>query len=135
SNGMRNRRAAVWLLLTVNLVVATITLIGIASLSGYWIQQRTRQIGIRRALGATRSQVMRQFLAENLLLTAAGLLIGLLLALLINQWLMQHYELPRLPWAYLLVAGGLMLLLGQAAVAAPARRAARLPPASATRSV
>ena len=73
--------------------------------------------------------------ADRLLLTAAGLLIGLLLALLINQWLMQHYELPRLPWAYLLVAGGLMLLLGQAAVAAPARRAARLPPASATRTV
>lgn len=135
SNGMRNRRAAVWLLLTVNAVVATITLIGIASLSGYWIQQRTRQIGIRRALGATRGQVMRHFLAENLLLTVGGLLIGLLLALLINQWLMQHYELPRLPWAYLLVAGGLMLLLGQVAVAAPARRAAQLPPASATRSV
>ena len=135
SNGLRNRRAAVWLLLTVNLVVATITLIGIASLSGYWIQQRTRQIGIRRALGATRMQVMRHFLAENLLLTSAGLLMGLVLALVINQWLMQHYELPRLPWAYLLVAGGLMLLLGQLAVTAPARRAAQLPPASATRSV
>lgn len=73
--------------------------------------------------------------AENLLLTAAGLVIGLVLALVINQWLMQHYELPRLPWAYLLVAGGLMLLLGQLAVAAPARRAVQLPPASATRSV
>ncbi|WP_293714263.1 ABC transporter permease [Stenotrophomonas sp. UBA7606] len=135
SNGLRQRRAAVWLLLAVNLVVATITLIGIASLSGYWIQQRTRQIGIRRALGATRSQVLRHFLAENLLLTLVGLAIGLVLALLINQWLMQHYELPRLPWTYLLAAGGLMLVLGQAAVAAPAQRAAQLPPASATRNV
>lgn len=73
--------------------------------------------------------------AENLLLTTVGLVIGLVLALVINQWLMQHYELPRLPWAYLLVAAGLMLLLGQLAVAAPALRAAQLPPASATRSV
>lgn len=135
ADGLRSRRAAVWLLLTVNTVVATITLIGIASLSGYWIQQRTRQIGIRRALGATRGQILRHFLAENLLLTCAGLFCGLLLAMLINQWLMQHYELPRLPLAYLPAAALLLVLLGQLAVLMPARRAARLPPASATRSV
>lgn len=135
AQGMGSRRAAVWLLLTVNAVIATITLIGIASLSGYWIQQRTRQIGIRRALGATRGQVLRHFLAENLLLTSVGLLGGLALAILINQWLMQHYELPRLPWFYLPIAALLLVVLGQAAVAAPARRAARLPPASATRNV
>ncbi|MCD9085798.1 FtsX-like permease family protein [Stenotrophomonas sp. SY1] len=135
AEALGSRRAAVWLLLTVNAVIATITLIGIASLSGYWIQQRTRQIGIRRALGATRAQILRHFLAENLLLTISGVVAGLTLAVLINQWLMQHYELPRLPWIYLPVAALLLVLLGQAAVAAPARRAARLPPASATRNV
>ncbi len=135
SAALGSRRAAVWLLLTVNAVIALITLIGIASLSGYWIQQRTRQIGIRRALGATRAQILRHFLAENLLLTSAGLLLGLALAVLINLWLMQHYELPRLPWPYLPVAAALLVLLGQAAVLAPARRAALLPPASATRNV
>ncbi|WP_305805867.1 FtsX-like permease family protein [Stenotrophomonas sp. YIM B06876] len=133
--GLRSRRAAVWLLLTVNAVVTAITAIGIASLSGYWIQQRTRQIGIRRALGARRGQILRQFLAENLLLTAAGVFTGVLLALLINQWLMHHYELPRLPLVYLPIAALLLVLLGQLAVAAPARRAANLPPASACRSV
>ncbi len=133
--GLRTRRAAVWLLVTVNAVIATITLIGIASLSGYWIQQRTRQIGIRRALGATRAQILRHFLAENLLLSCLGLFVGLLLAVLINQWLMQYYELPRLPLAYLPTAALLLVLLGQLAVLLPARRAARLPPASATRSV
>lgn len=133
--GLRSRRAAVWLLLTVNAVVTTITAIGIASLSGYWIQQRTRQIGIRRALGARRGQILRHFLTENLMLTAAGAFTGVLLALLINQWLMHHYELPRLPLVYLPSATLLLVLLGQLAVAAPARRAANLPPATASRSV
>ncbi|MCL7715260.1 ABC transporter permease [Stenotrophomonas mori] len=135
SEGLRTRRAAVWLLATVNTVIAAITLVGIASLSGYWIQQRTRQIGIRRALGATRHQILRHFLLENLLLVGAGLLLGLLLAVAINQWLMRHYELARLPLYYPPLAAGALLLLGQLAVAAPARRAARLAPASATRSV
>ncbi len=135
ADGLGSRRAAVWLLLTVNTIIAAITLIGIASLSGYWIQQRTRQIGIRRALGATGGQILRHFLAENLLLTAAGLLGGLVLAVLINQWLMHHYELPRLPWPYLPAAAALLVLLGQVAVVTPARRAALLPPASATRNV
>lgn len=134
-DGLRTRRAAVWLLSTVNAVVATITLIGIASLSGYWIQQRTRQIGIRRALGATRGQILRHFLAENLVLVGVGLALGLLLALGINQWLMQHYELARLPLPYLPAAAVLLLALGQLAVAGPAHRAAGLPPASAARSV
>ncbi|MGE8218150.1 MAG: ABC transporter permease [Stenotrophomonas acidaminiphila] len=116
-------------------MVATITLIGIASLSGYWIQQRTRQIGIRRALGATRGQILRHFLAENLVLVGVGLALGLLLALGINQWLMQHYELARLPLPYLPAAAVLLLALGQLAVAGPAHRAAGLPPASAARSV
>ncbi|WP_313232395.1 FtsX-like permease family protein [Stenotrophomonas acidaminiphila] len=134
-DGLRTRRAAVWLLSTVNAVVATITLIGIASLSGYWIQQRTPQIGIRRALGATRGQILRHFLAENLVLVGVGLALGLLLALGINQWLMQHYELARLPLPYLPAAAVLLLALGQLAVAGPAHRAAGLPPASAARSV
>jgi len=135
ADGLRTRRAAVWLLATVNAVVAAITLIGVASLSGYWIQQRTRQIGIRRALGATRGQILRHFLAENLLLVGTGLALGLLLALGINQWLMHHYELARLPVPYLPAAAALLLALGQLAVAGPARRAARLPPADAARSV
>ena len=60
---------------------------------------------------------------------------GLLLALGINQWLMQHYELARLPLPYLPAAAVLLLALGQLAVAGPAHRAAGLPPASAARSV
>lgn len=129
-----HRRAAVWLLGTVCAVVAVITMVGIASLSGYWIEQRTRQIGIRRALGATRSQVLAHFLYENMLLTILGLGIGMPLAYLANQWLMASYELPRLPWYYLPAGAAALWGLGQLSVLGPALRAASVPPAVATRS-
>jgi putative ABC transport system permease protein len=131
---LKPRRAAIWLFGTVSAVVATITLIGIASLSGFWIQQRTRQIGIRRALGATRGQVLRHFQVENLLVTGSGIALGMPLAYAANLWLLQHYELPRLPAVYLPIGLIALLLLGQLAVLAPARRAASIPPATATRS-
>jgi putative ABC transport system permease protein len=134
-DAFKPRRAAAWLLATVCVVVTFITLVGIASLTGYWVAQRTRQIGIRRALGATRGQILRYFQVENLALTTIAVLIGMPLAYAINQWLMQHYELARLPW-YCLPIGVLALwLLGQVAVYGPARRAAAVPPAVATRSV
>lgn len=129
-----SRRAAVWLLSTVIAVVLAVAGIGIAGLSGYWVEQRTRSIGIRRALGARRGDVVRHFLAENFVVVAAGLLPGLLAAYAINQWLMQHYAMPRLPLAYLPTAVVALLLLGQLAVLGPARRAASVPPALATRS-
>lgn len=129
----RPRRAAVWLLGTVSVVVLLVTAIGIASLTAYWVEQRTRQIGIRRALGATRGQILRHFLLENLLVAGTGVLLGLPLAVLANNALMSYYELPRLPWTWLPVGAGVLLALGQCAVLWPARRAAALPPAVATR--
>jgi putative ABC transport system permease protein len=132
--GFKSRRASVWLLAVVNLVVAAITAIGIASLTGYWIAQRTRQIGVRRALGATRGQILRYFLLENFLLVSAGLVLGMLLAYAINQVLMQQYALPRLPLGYLPIGALLLWTLGQLAVLGPARRAAAIAPAIATRS-
>ena len=59
----------------------------------------------------------------------------MLLAYAINQLLMGKYELPRLPLLYLPVGAVALWLLGQIAVYWPARRAASVPPALATRSV
>ena len=128
------RRAAAWLLGTVSLLITLITLLGIASLTAYWVAQRTRQIGIRRALGATRGQILRHFLAENLTVVVIGMVLGMPLALLGNQFLMSNYELPRLPLQWLPIGGLALILIGQLAVFGPARRAAAVPPAVATRS-
>jgi putative ABC transport system permease protein len=127
-------RAMVWLLGAVCVALLIVTALGIVGLASFWVQQRTKQIGIRRALGATRGQILRYFQTENFLLASTGIVLGMLLAYAINQWLMGKYELPRLPLYYLPFGAATLWLLGQLAVFAPARRAAAVPPAVATRS-
>lgn len=127
-------RSVIWLLLAVCIALLAVTAFGIVGLASFWVQQRTRQIGIRRALGATHVHILRAFQLENLLLSSAGIVVGLILAYALNMVLMSRYELPRLPLMYLPVAALLLLLLGQIAVLGPARRAASVPPAVATRA-
>lgn len=131
----KHRRAALWLFAGVALTVVIVTVIGIMGLTGFWVQKRTRQIGIRRALGARRADILRYFLAENALIVSLGIALGMVLAYVGNLLLMRHYELQHLPWIYLPIGAVLMLLLGQFAVLGPALRAARVPPVVATRSV
>jgi putative ABC transport system permease protein len=101
-----NDRDMIGLLLIVSGLLLLVTALGIVGLASFWVQQRTKQIGIRRALGATKGQILRYFLTENFLLATIGIVIGMLLA----------------------------YLLSQLAVFGPARRAAAIPPAVATRS-
>ncbi|UPG96731.1 ABC transporter permease [Luteibacter aegosomatissinici] len=115
------------------LVLLAITALGIVGLASFWVAQRRRQIGVRRALGATRGDVLRYFQTENFLLATMGIALGMVLAYAMNIMLMLHYEVPRLPWGYLPVAALTLWLLGQAAVLAPALRAAAVPPVEATR--
>ncbi len=112
-----------------------VTALGIAGLANFWVQQRTRSIGIRRAIGATRSDILHYFQAENFLIVTAGVVLGVLLAIGLNLLLMTHYELPRLPLWYLPVGALALWVLGQLAVLSPALRASNVPPVVATRSV
>ena len=130
----RQDRAMVWMLAAVIIALLVVTALGIVGLASFWVQQRTKQIGVRRALGATRGQILRYFQTENFLLASIGIVLGMLLAYAINQLLMGKYELPRLPLYYLPIGAVLLWLLGQIAVYGPARKAASVPPAVATRS-
>ena len=131
----RSDREMIVLLGIVCLALLIVTALGIVGLASFWVQQRSKQIGIRRALGATRGQILRYFQTENFILATIGIVIGMVLAFGINQLLMGRYELPRLPLVYLPVGAVVLWLLGQVAVYGPARRAASVPPAVATRSV
>lgn len=131
----RQDRAMVWLLVAVCVALLVVTALGIVGLASFWVQQRTRQIGVRRALGATRGQILRYFQTENFLLATLGIAIGMIGAYGLNQLLMRYYELPRLPALYLPVGALVLWALGQLAVLGPARRAAAVPPAVATRTV
>ena len=102
-------------------------------LTSYWVAQRRRQIGIRRALGASRRDILRYFQTENFLIAAIGAIVGIAFAVALNLWMVREFEMPRMN-AGLAVGGAiLMLILGQLAVIWPALRAASIPPALATR--
>ncbi|PND37304.1 ABC transporter permease [Paucibacter aquatile] len=126
-------RAMIWLLGGVCVALLLVTALGIVGLASFWVQQRTRMIGTRRALGATRGQILRYFQLENLLLSSAGIALGMGAAYGINLALIRSYELPLLPAYYLPVGALALCLLGQLAVLGPARRAAALPPVAALR--
>jgi len=116
-------------------VLLAITAAGIVGLTSFWVGQRRKQIGVRRALGARQRDILAYFLTENLLIGVGGVLVGTLLALGFNLWMVTRFEMGRMPLAYLLTGVAGLLLLGQGAVLAPAMRASRVPPVEATRSV
>lgn len=127
-------RSMVWMLVLVCAVMLAVTAFGIVGLTSFWVGQRRRQIGIRRAVGATRGDILRYFRTENFLLSSAGVVIGMAFAYAINLYLMQHYEVSRMPWYYLPNGAAALWLLGQLAVQGPAMRAAAVPPVVATHS-
>jgi hypothetical protein len=114
--------------------LVAVTAFGIVGLTSYWVAQRRRQIGIRRALGATRSVIVRYFQTENLLIAGAGAVLGVLLAVSLNLWMVTSFQMQRLPLGYALIGAFLILSLGQVAVLWPALKAASIPPALATRA-
>jgi putative ABC transport system permease protein len=131
----QNDRAMAGLLVGVCIALLVVTALGIVGLGSFWVAQRRRQIGVRRALGATRRNILHYFQTENFLLATIGIVLGMVLAYGINLFLMTHYELPRLPGIYFPVGAVALWLIGQAAVLGPALRAAAVPPVVATRSV
>jgi len=111
-----------------------ITAGGIVGMVSLWVNQRRKQIGVRRALGAKKTDILRYFILENLLITSTGVFGGVLLGVGLNQLLVTRLEMARLPLGYL-VAGALVLwALGILAAYGPAWRAASISPALATRS-
>jgi len=129
----RGDHGLVVLLISVCTALVAVTGFGIVGLTSYWVTQRRQQIGIRRALGATRRDIVAYFQTENLLIAGLGAAAGVLLAIALNLWLVGSFEMVRMPGRYALIGAAIMLILGQLAVLWPARRAASIPPALATR--
>jgi putative ABC transport system permease protein len=127
--------AMIKLMSAVILVLAAVTGLGIVGLAWFGVTQRRKQIGTRRALGATRFDIMRYFMVENWMITSFGIVIGTAGAITLNWFLDTEYNTGRVPLWYLPLGTVALWLLGQLAVLLPARRAAGIPPALATRSV
>jgi len=134
SSYQRDRGMAVVLAVVISLLIGLTTLV-IVGLSSFHVTQRTRQIGTRRALGATRMHIIREFLLENWLITTAGAVLGIILTAVLAYWLEASFALTRLDWRFLPVGIGILWVLSTLAAIEPARRAASVPPAVATRSI
>lgn len=130
----RNERALVWMLLAVCGLLLLVTASGIVGMATLRVAQRKKLIGVRRALGARKRDILRYFIVENFLITSGGVVAGLLLAVGLNQLLVSQLEMTKLPMAYLAYGAGALWLLGLLAVYGPAWRAASISPAIATRS-
>jgi putative ABC transport system permease protein len=128
-------RSLASLLSLVCAMLLLITGLGIVGLASYWVGLRRSPIGIRRALGARRIDIVRYFQIENVLIVGCGAAVGLALAVATNLWMVQKLALPRMGVHYAIAGAAIVLILGQLAVLWPARRAASIPPARATRAV
>lgn len=129
-----NRNVAIFLTFVTALMLAVCCL-GIFGLTTFNVGSRTRQIGTRRAVGASRRDIMAHFMVENAIILTAGAALGSVLALAIGAWLTARYALPRLDLTYLLGGVAALSVIGQLAAWQPARRAASVPPSVATRTV
>jgi predicted permease len=112
----------------------TLAMVGVYGVMAYSVAQRTRELGIRLALGATRTDVMRLVVGHGLRLTVAGVAGGLLLAFALTRFIATL--LFGISATDLVTFAGVPLLLGVAALAAsylPARRATRIDPIVALR--
>ena len=116
------------------LVVIAITALAIVGLTSFWVVRRRTQIGIRRALGATRMAITRYFLIENALLCGGGVLLGAIASVGLNLWLWTHFGVDRMQAAELLICALVVVSLGQFAAMFPALQAARVSPTEALRS-
>jgi len=115
-------------------LLLAVTAAGIVGLTSFWVSQRRRQIGVRRALGATRSDILNYFLTENLMISLGGVIVGTLLAIGLNMVMISQFEMARLSLSYVVIGVVAVLLLGQASVLMPALRASRVSPVEATRT-
>jgi len=116
-------------------LLLTVTALGIIGLTSFSVAERTRQIGTRRALGATRFAILRYFLVENALITGCGLLLGLALTYSLNFALAEAADAPRLGLPLVGVGMALLWLAGLAAALVPALRGSAVAPVVATRTV
>ncbi len=129
-----DRNMSIYLIIVTALMLG-ITSLGIFGLATFNVSVRTKQVGTRRAVGARARDIVAHFLVENWMITTGGVVVGCILALLTGHLLSVEYTLPRVDLYY--IVGGVLALwiIGITAAWHPARRAAQISPALATRNV
>jgi putative ABC transport system permease protein len=129
----RDDRGVMMMMAAVSVILLSVTTAGIVGLTSFWVSQRRKQIGVRRALGATRADIAGYFLLENAFVSAVGVVLGAGLAFALNNYLMKEFELARMAVGNVLVGAAVLMLIGQMASLAPALGATRVSPSEVIR--
>jgi putative ABC transport system permease protein len=116
-------------------LVLTVTMLGLFGFASFAVTSRMKEIGTRRAIGASRADIVKLFLLENWLISTAGIIAGCLVTLVFALQLSMLLELPRMPIIFLVGSMGLLWLAGLLAALTPALRGAAIAPAVATSRV
>jgi putative ABC transport system permease protein len=129
------RRLNTLLLTIFGIVAAVLAAVGVYGVLAYSVQQRTRELGVRVALGATAGTLLRLVLAEGLVLAGTGLVLGLVGALALGRVLTTLlYNVSAYDPATLAAIAGVAALIAFLACLVPAIRAVRLDPVNALRA-
>jgi predicted permease len=135
SRTLQRERLFAWLCGSFGVLALVLCVVGLYGLMSHTTARRTSEMGIRRALGATRQSVMLQVFGEAMILAGAGMALGIPLSLY-GVYLVESLELlPAGEWSYgsLAAALAVVMLSAMLAVLAPARRAASIEPMDALR--
>lgn len=125
------RKLCITLLITLGLVVA----LAIGGQTLFWVNQQLKQIGIRRALGASRNAIVIQVLIENGIICILGLLIGIMFSLAMNKVVIKHINMMPMSPLFLCGTCVMIFFISLTCAAIPACRAGNILPSVATRSV
>ena len=116
------------------LVALALAAVGVYGVMSYSVRERTQEIGVRMALGASAASIFRLVLAQALALVLAGVAVGLVAAAMLTQ-LMERllYEVEPLDLTTFAATAGILLVVAAVASYLPARRGMRMPPVEALR--
>ena len=127
-------RFLTWLTSVFALTALTLAIIGIYGLLAYWVGQRTREIGVRAALGANRSQLMGLVVGQGLMLAVIGVVAGAVAAVMLGRFVeTQLYAVKALDVVSFAATAGVMIATAFFASVIPALRALRIDPINALR--
>ena len=134
SNAVYRRRTALMLVAGFAGAALILALVGLSAMVAQSVSQRTREIGIRVALGARREEILKTMLRQGLRPVLAGLALGVAASLAVGPWLGSLlYEVSSRDLTTIAAVVGLFLVVGVTACVIPAARATRIDPVQALR--
>ncbi|MEM0995465.1 MAG: ABC transporter permease [Bacteroidota bacterium] len=129
NNFMENLRYLTWSATVISIITLFSAAIGLMNIMLVSVTERTREIGVRKATGATRNHILSQFLTEAIIITQLGGVLGILLGVLAGNLVgLLLGGSFAVPWDWVFGGFLLCLIVGVLAGIYPARKAARLDP-------